>query len=198
MPILSRVLTWALVLANAALIAFLIIDKPREATSKSGGRGTVLAGVILQTLSYPIAWVFRRPRIDPFPAGGSSGPRTWVEIFIAVLSVACAYASVVFFARVKKHLGKQWALSARVVDGHELITDGPYCRVRHPIYLAMFGLLASALIGVSSPIGAIFALAAFIPGSALRIRAEDALLGETFGAEFEEYRKRVPAFFPKP
>jgi protein-S-isoprenylcysteine O-methyltransferase Ste14 len=40
-------------------------------------------------------------------------------------------------------LGKQWSIAARVVEGHELITDGPYRIVRHPIYAGMLGLLVA-------------------------------------------------------
>jgi len=198
MPFLPKALMGALILANALFIALLMVHKPREATSKSRGSRAVMVGVILQTLSYPAAWLARRPGINPFRGKGGAWEGAWIEILVALLSVLAAYASVLFFASVKKHLGKHWALGARVVEGHELVTDGPYARVRHPLYLAMLGLLAGAMIGVSSLAGAIAALAAFTAGTALRVRAEDRLLAETFGAKFEEYRKRVPAFIPKP
>lgn len=196
-PFLPKALMWALLLANALFIALLVIRKPKETTSKSRGSGTVLVGVILQTLSYPAAWLARRPGLNPFLGKGGGREGAWIEILVAILSVLAAYASVLLLASVKKHLGKHWALGARVVEGHELVTDGPYARVRHPLYLAMFGLLAGAVIGVSSIAGAIAALAAFAAGTALRVRAEDRLLAETFGAKFEDYRKRVPAFIPK-
>jgi protein-S-isoprenylcysteine O-methyltransferase Ste14 len=198
LPFLPKALTWALILANALFIALLMIHKPKEATAKSQSSRAVLIGVILQTLSYPAAWLGRRPAINPFRGKGGAWEGGWVEILIALLSILVAYASVLFFVSVKKYLGKHWALGARVVEGHELVTDGPYGRVRHPLYLAMFGLLAGAIVGVSSLVGAIVALAAFIPGTVLRARAEDKLLAATFGAKFEEYRSRVPAFIPKP
>jgi len=184
--LLSRIFSWALILANAAFIALVILRKPRAAAARSRSGRLVLAGVVLQTFSYPAAWIFRRDAFDPF------------LIPIACVSLVAAWGSVFFFARVKKHLGRQWALGARVVEGHELITDGPYRRVRHPIYLAMFGLLAGNVLAVGSPAGAAVALAMFAVGTPLRIRTEDALLAETFGAKFEDYRRRVPAFIPRP
>ncbi len=58
-------------------------------------------------------------------------------------------------------------------------------------------LQLAAVIGLASPIGAALTAGLFGWGTALRIRAEDRLLAETFGREFEEYRRRVPAFFPR-
>jgi protein-S-isoprenylcysteine O-methyltransferase Ste14 len=37
----------------------------------------------------------------------------------------------------------------------------------------------------------------FAAGTAIRIRAEENLLRETFGATFDEYARRVPAFLPR-
>jgi protein-S-isoprenylcysteine O-methyltransferase Ste14 len=37
----------------------------------------------------------------------------------------------------------------------------------------------------------------FSIGNEIRIRSEENLLRETFGAKFDEYASRVPALFPK-
>ena len=38
----------------------------------------------------------------------------------------------------------------------------------------------------------------FLVGNHIRIGAEEKLLRETFGAQFDEYARRVPAFLPEP
>ena len=38
-------------------------------------------------------------------------------------------------------LGKQWAMRARLVEGHQLITVGPCAYIRNPIYTGMPGML---------------------------------------------------------
>jgi protein-S-isoprenylcysteine O-methyltransferase Ste14 len=58
-------------------------------------------------------------------------------------------------------------------------------------------LLLAPVLGLSSWLGAAVSLLLFIVGTSLRARAEDKLLAKTFGREFQEYRRRVPAFFPR-
>jgi len=85
---------------------------------------------------------------------------------------------------------------ARTIEGHELITQGPYRLVRNPIYLAMFGMMAAFGLSLTIWPGLLAAIAIFLIGTMIRIRSEEKLLRATFGAQFEEYARRVPAFLP--
>lgn len=158
---------------------------------KEKSPGPVRLGTILQSVSYMFAWTLRRPRVNPFGGGA-----LWPDILIAILSLFAAAGAIALAAVAKKHLGRQWALAARVVEGHQLVTNGPFGRVRHPLYLAMGILLLAPIIGLSSWPGAVLSLALFAVGTSLRTRAEESVLAETFGAEYAAYRKRVPAFLP--
>jgi protein-S-isoprenylcysteine O-methyltransferase Ste14 len=95
-----------------------------------------------------------------------------------------------------RRLGKQWSIAARVVEGHELITDGPYAFVRNPIYAGMFGLLVATAIVYSRWYVLLPAAPLFLLGTSIRVRIEERLLREFFGEQFEEYARRVPALFP--
>ncbi len=154
--------------------------------------GAVRAGVIAQSLSYSLAWIFRRPRVNPF-----EGDALWPGVLIAAFSLALATGAIALAFASKKRLGRHWAMAARVVEGHRLVTDGPFGRVRHPLYLAMGLLLLSPVAGLSSWLGAGAALPLFAFGTYLRVRAEERVLGAAFGPEYEEYRRRVPAFIPR-
>jgi protein-S-isoprenylcysteine O-methyltransferase Ste14 len=94
-------------------------------------------------------------------------------------------------------LGKQWSLVARVVRQHELIQRGPYAVVRHPIYLAMLGLLLQAGIVVTIAQALLPAVVAFLMGTAIRVQEEEKILRVEFGEQFEEYARRVPAILPR-
>jgi protein-S-isoprenylcysteine O-methyltransferase Ste14 len=122
-------------------------------------------------------------------------PRT-AEIVLAVLTVAIAAASVWLVNAASRRLGKQWALAARLVEGHDLISDGPYRLVRNPIYAGMFGLLLATGLAMSRWTILLAASAVFVAGTLIRIRSEEKLLRQAFGATFEEYARRVPALFP--
>lgn len=95
-----------------------------------------------------------------------------------------------------RRLGKQWSLAARIVEGHDLIDDGPYSFVRNPIYTGMFGMLVAAGLIVSRPLWLLLACAIFLIGTYIRVRIEERLLRETFGPTFDNYKSRVPAMIP--
>jgi len=93
-------------------------------------------------------------------------------------------------------LGKQWALAARLVEGHKLITVGPYAYVRNPIYTGMLGILIATGLAMEHWIALIAAIVFFAVGTVIRVRSEEKLLRGAFGEEFEEYARRVPAVLP--
>jgi protein-S-isoprenylcysteine O-methyltransferase Ste14 len=77
-----------------------------------------------------------------------------------------------------------------------LLTEGIYARVRHPRYLqvvvaiAGWALLANYLAGYLVVLVVVAELAAIIP-------LEERELADRFGAEYEAYRRRVPALLPR-
>ncbi len=107
-------------------------------------------------------------------------------------------ASCWLIIRAVQTLGKQWTYAARVIKGHELVTQGPYGIVRNPIYLGMFGLILSTCLAFSRWWTGLAAVVLFLIGNRIRIRTEERLLRDTFGDQFEEYARRVPAFIPQP
>src|SRR5271155_1259694 len=99
-----------------------------------------LLGIGLQMCAYALVW-FQPPR-SPFlrPVAVLSGG---VGIVFSVCTVALATGSVWLVAAAVATLGKQWAFAARLVEGHKLITAGPYGFVRNPIYTGMLGMLVA-------------------------------------------------------
>jgi protein-S-isoprenylcysteine O-methyltransferase Ste14 len=80
-----------------------------------------------------------------------------------------------------------------------IVSDGPYRFVRHPIYLAGVPLLSGAALLYAPPsgadlVGAVVVLAVF---HWRVIRAEEPALRRRFGAEYEEYCRRVPRWLPR-
>lgn len=68
--------------------------------------------------------------------------------------------------------------------------------MRHPVYLAHLCEMIAWSLGTG--VAVCWGLTAFaIATGAVMIRMEDAELEKRFGAEFVEYRKRVPAVVPR-
>ncbi len=170
----------------------LIVGKKAAATSITKRDLKSHLGFALQSLAYAFLFIFRRASFS------SLVPMTrTAEQIMSAGVIAIAVASDWFCFAAARALGKQWALVARVIEGHELIQRGPYAIVRNPIYVAMLGMLIATGLAISRWQTLIAAIVLFTMGTEIRIRSEEALLREAFGPRFEDYARRVPAFFPR-
>jgi protein-S-isoprenylcysteine O-methyltransferase Ste14 len=120
------------------------------------------------------------------------------ELALGALAILLTYASACLAVQAVRALGKQWTYQARVIEGHELVTQGPYSLARNPIYLGMFGAILGAGLVFARWWTLLAALVLFLVGNHIRITAEERLLREGFGAKFDDYARRVPAFLPRP
>ena len=92
-------------------------------------------------------------------------------------------------------LGKSFSGLVAIQPGHQLVTDGLYRHIRNPSYL---GLLIGALgwsLAFRSIIGILLTALLVVPLVA-RMKAEEALLGEQFGAAYAAYRARTWRLLP--
>jgi len=178
----------------AALVAFFVIfqfRKKPKAKEASRDRKSYW-GIGLQAVAFWITWFFARPYFSPIV------PMPWIaEAGVTALTLIVAGSSVWLCASAVRTLGKQWTYGARVIEDHELIMQGPYSRVRNPIYLGMFGMLLASGLAVGRWPVVIAAIAIFLIGTRIRIRTEEALLRNAFGEKFEAYARQVPAFVPR-
>ncbi len=174
----------------AFALTFLLHKKPPAPPDKKRDPAS-FTGVALQGLSYALLWMFKREWFTPIFGSGKL-----VEIVLTVVAVLLASASVWFCAAALRTLGVQWSLAARVVEGHKLVTQGPYSIVRNPIYTGMLGMLLATGLAVSHWIGLVFAILVFAIGTFIRVSREERLLREMFGREFDDYAQRVRAVIP--
>jgi protein-S-isoprenylcysteine O-methyltransferase Ste14 len=125
-------------------------------------------------------------QLDLFIVGGE-GTR-WVGVLLCIVGGALRIAPV--FA-----LGKSFSGLVAIQPGHQLVTDGLYRHIRNPSYL---GLLIGALgwsLAFRSIIGILLTALLVVPLVA-RMKAEEALLGEQFGAAYAAYRARTWRLLP--
>ncbi len=125
-------------------------------------------------------------RFDLLVVGGE-GTR-WAGVLLYAVGGALRIAPVFT-------LGARFSGLVAIRPGHELVIDGLYRHVRNPSYL---GLLVSTLgwsLAFRSWVGVLLTALLLIPLIA-RMRAEEALLGEHFGAAYAAYRARTWRLVP--
>jgi len=148
-------------------------------------------GVVLQFVGYFVMWLSFRPpfaSLSKFP-----GP---FALVVAVACVVLAWTGAGFAYWAQRTLGKEWSYTARLLEGHRLVTAGPYAIVRHPIYTSMLAMWIATALAVARPWGIVLGIVPMVWGTLVRVKIEDALLRQAFGASFEEWKKRTPAMIP--
>jgi protein-S-isoprenylcysteine O-methyltransferase Ste14 len=111
--------------------------------------------------------------------------------------VALVVAGTAFALWGRAALGTMWSGTPVRRAGHQLRTTGPFALVRHPIYTGFLTMLIGTALacGLGSYVGPVIAgaLALFF-----KIRDEERLMCDAFGAQYDAYRERVPALVPIP
>ncbi len=92
-------------------------------------------------------------------------------------------------------LGKNWSLSVQRKENHELIQNGIYKLLRHPIYTGLLLLFIGNMIIVGDYRGIIAVILVFI-SFWFKLLKEEKLLIETFGNQYTEYKNGTKALFP--
>lgn len=119
------------------------------------------------------------------------GPAAGWEIALGSALVACGLG---LRAAARLQIGR--GSDTRRLHAQRLVTTGPYALIRNPLYVAngavAIGLVIVAGAAVWAPLLALVLLVHY----GRVIRAEERMLGQTFGAEYESYRRRVPRVLP--
>jgi len=178
-----------ILLASAALVGFwlveLILRESPSARSWSPGaadRGSTPAIIA----AYVLVAVCLTARV-----GGPQLP-LFSRWFGACLAVAGLVLRVVAF----RTLGSSYSRTLRVTESQALVTDGVYRVIRHPGYASALCVWVGAAVA-SGPLWAAIAVAALLLAVyAYRIRAEEVMLLQAFGTEYQQYQARSWRLLP--
>jgi protein-S-isoprenylcysteine O-methyltransferase Ste14 len=101
------------------------------------------------------------------------------------------------FWRSHTDLGLNWSVTLETRKGHELVTNGVYRRVRHPMYAAiwLFSLVQALLL--ENWLAGPAALLCFAPLYFRRIPREEKLMLEAFGEPYRAYMDRTGRVIPR-
>ena len=98
--------------------------------------------------------------------------------------------------KVFKSLGNNYSQEVVILKDHELHTSGPYKHIRHPQYLCQILSDLGAGIALMSYLVVPVVIFAELPLFIMRAAYEDKMLGEHFGDEFLEYKKKSGFVLP--
>jgi protein-S-isoprenylcysteine O-methyltransferase Ste14 len=80
--------------------------------------------------------------------------------------------------------------------GHQLITSGPYARMRHPIYSGvLLGVAGTALVVGEWRDALAFCL--LLTNYAIKAKREEKILARAFAEGFPEHKRRTGFLFPR-
>jgi protein-S-isoprenylcysteine O-methyltransferase Ste14 len=124
-----------------------------------------------------------------FAAGPAWSVLRWLATGLALLSLAATM-------RCWAKMGKRWRMAVAVSETTELITDGPFRRIRHPIYaLSMLLVLCSVVILPTLPMLAVALVNITLLN--LKARNEERHLAASLGEPYARYVAATGRFLPR-
>jgi len=179
----------------AASVVMVVIRAPhgrrsrgvKVARSCKGRREVALLTLAWMGFLLPVIWVvspvfsFAEYSLRPRPFGAG---------------ILCLGGGLWLFHRSHSDLGTYWSVTLELRENHRLITQGVYRYVRHPMYAALFLYSIGQALVVPNWVAGPSYLVAFGILFALRIRAEERMMLETFGDEYAAYMARTRRLVP--
>jgi protein-S-isoprenylcysteine O-methyltransferase Ste14 len=93
-------------------------------------------------------------------------------------------------------LGERFSGLVAIQRGHRLVTDGIYRIIRHPGYLGLI-VYSFGWALVFRSVAGLLVTALLVPPLIARIKAEERLLIDHFGSEYQRYRERSWRLIPR-
>jgi protein-S-isoprenylcysteine O-methyltransferase Ste14 len=110
----------------------------------------------------------------------------WTVITVLGLAVA-------IWARI--YLGRNWSGYVTYKKQHELVTNGPYKFVRHPIYSGAILMVIGTFLYYPNILVLSF-LISWVTMFIIRIKKEEEIMIKLFGKKYVDYMKRTKALIP--
>jgi protein-S-isoprenylcysteine O-methyltransferase Ste14 len=155
--------------------------------SRSEGRSRIAVWFVWAAWFLLFSHGFRRP-----PLSSRFVPMTPVTVYIGL---ALTIVGLLFSVWARVYIGRNWSPQIEMKEDHQLIHDGPYAVVRHPIYSGFM----LATLGTAIAFGEWSGLLSFVlivTAWGYKARLEETAMIEQFGAEYERYRRKVKGLIP--
>jgi protein-S-isoprenylcysteine O-methyltransferase Ste14 len=117
------------------------------------------------------------------------------SLAVDIISVSLCVIGLIIEIWARTVLAGNW--SARVVlkKDHELIQEGPYSVIRHPIYTGFLVIFFGTALAAGR-IGGLIGLVILFIGLWIKLKQEERLMIKHFGKKYIDYKKRTKALIP--
>lgn len=181
---LALMLTWSLIrIVYSAKAA-----RPVVASRKGAKENALLFAVSLGMFFLPMAYF-----AAPVLGFADMALPNWLH----VIGLIAGFAGVYLFWRSHADLGQNWSATLEIKSEHRLVTTGVYAHMRHPMYTAIFLLTIAQAFLIDNWLAGLAGFAAFLTLYVLRVRSEEAMMAETFPADWPGYAARTPRLIPR-
>ena len=119
-----------------------------------------------------------------------------LPLYAKLSGVGVAVFALWLFNRSHADLGANWSATLELRRGHELVQQGVYRRMRHPMYAAIFLFGLAQLLLLENWIAGPSALVSFLPLYLVRTPREEAMMHDAFGEAYAEYAARTGRVLP--
>jgi protein-S-isoprenylcysteine O-methyltransferase Ste14 len=113
-----------------------------------------------------------------------------------VAGILCLVVGLWLFYRSHADLGTNWSITLEVREGHQLVTEGIYRHVRHPMYVALLLYSVGQALVLPNWVAGPSYLVTFGLLFALRVGREEELMLEEFGQDYAAYMARTKRLVP--
>jgi protein-S-isoprenylcysteine O-methyltransferase Ste14 len=96
----------------------------------------------------------------------------------------------------KRTLGRFFSIRVQVQEGHDLVDQGIYARIRHPLYAGFLLEWCAPPLLLGSPVGLLFVTLPMLLAVLRRIPREEALLIGALGDRYRDYMRRTKRLIP--
>jgi len=120
-----------------------------------------------------------------------------IPIWLRWAGLILTWAGIALFAWTHLTLGVNWTAVLAIAEKHELVTNGPYRYVRHPMYSAFFVIGFGFLFFSANWLVGVIYLGALLLMYMTRVSAEEQMLLERFGESYRQYMKTTGRILPK-
>lgn len=117
--------------------------------------------------------------------------------FVPACGLLLMVAALWLFWRSHADLGQNWSQTLELRDGHQLITEGVYRSIRHPMYASIWLWCLAQGLMLENWLAGWYASVAFALMYFVRTPKEETMMREFFGQPYAEYMARTGRVFPR-